>query len=72
MLTAEEVARVFEYLSLTMEGVLIDKTRLNALLYFAQGHTLAELNHEMFSNQIGAYEEGPVIISNESILTDPE
>ena len=58
MSNAKDVARVFEYLSLKSDGVPIEKTRLNKLLYFAQGHTLAEFNRELFSNQIDAWEHG--------------
>lgn len=58
---AKDVARVFEYLSLKTDGIPIEKTRLNKLLYFAQGHTLAEFNRELFSNRIDAWEHGPVV-----------
>lgn len=61
MANAKDVARVFEYLSLNTDGAPIEKTRLNKLLYFAQGHTLVELNHELFSNKIDAWDHGPVV-----------
>ena len=61
MTSAKKVARVFEYLSLQSDGTPIEKTRLNKLLYFAQGHTLAELGHELFSNNIDAWDHGPVV-----------
>ncbi len=62
MASAKDVARVFEYLSLKSDGAAIEKTRLNKLLYFAQGHALAELDRELFSNQIDAWEHGPVVV----------
>ena len=61
MASAKDVARVFEYLSLNTDGVPVEKTRLNKLLYFAQGHALVELNHELFTNQIDAWDHGPVV-----------
>lgn len=60
-LTAQEVACVFEYLSIKTVGTPIDKTSLNKLLYFAQGHALVELNHELFVDQIDAWQYGPVV-----------
>lgn len=61
MTSAKDVARVFEYLSLQSDGCPIEVTRLNKLLYFAQGHALAELKHALFTNQIDAWERGPVV-----------
>ena len=61
MTSAKDVARVFEYLSLQSDGCPIEVTRLNKLLYLAQGHTLAELKHALFTNQIDAWEHGPVV-----------
>ena len=61
MLTAKEVARVFEYLSIRTVGTPIEKTCLNKLLYFAQGHALIELNRELFVDQIDAWQYGPVV-----------
>ncbi len=61
MTSARNVARVFEYLSLQSEGTTIEKTRLNKLLYFAQGHAFSELGHEMFANEIDAWDHGPVV-----------
>lgn len=55
MASAEEIAQIFEYLSLQQDGTVIDKTRLNMLLYFAQGHALAELGHKLFPDQIDAW-----------------
>jgi uncharacterized phage-associated protein len=61
MTLARDVARVFEYLSIESEGTPIEKTRLNKLLYFAQGHAFTKLGHEMFSNEIDAWDHGPVV-----------
>ena len=61
MVSAKKIARVFEYLSLQTEGQPIEKTRLNKLLYFAQGHALSELGHALFSNEIDAWDHGPVV-----------
>ena len=61
MTSAKNVARVFEYLSLQSDGTPIEKTRLNKLLYFAQGHALTELGHELFTNNIDAWDHGPVV-----------
>ncbi|MBR4702310.1 MAG: DUF4065 domain-containing protein [Oscillospiraceae bacterium] len=61
MESAKSIARVFEYLSLQSEGTPIEKTRLNKLLYFAQGHSLSELGHELFKNDVDAWDHGPVV-----------
>lgn len=61
MASAKDVARIFEYLSLNADGVPVEKTRLNKLLYFAQGHALSQLNHALFANQIDAWDHGPVV-----------
>ncbi|MBR1559772.1 MAG: DUF4065 domain-containing protein [Clostridia bacterium] len=61
MTSARDVARIFEYLSMQSDGAIIEKTRLNKLLYFAQGHALAEFGHELFPNQIDAWAHGPVV-----------
>lgn len=61
MANAREIARIFAYLSQQDEGKPLEKTRLNKLLYFAQGHTLSELGHPLFQNQIDAWEHGPVV-----------
>ena len=61
MVSAKSVARVFEYLSLQSDGTPIEKTRLNKLLYYAQGHAFTELGHALFSNEIDAWDHGPVV-----------
>ncbi len=61
MANAKEIARIFAYLSQRDEGKLIEKTRLNKLLYFAQGHALVELGRPLFQNKIDAWEHGPVV-----------
>ena len=61
MISARNVARVFEYLGLQSDGTPIEKTRLNKLLYFAQGHAFTELGHELFKNEIDAWDHGPVV-----------
>ena len=61
MSNAKDIARVFEYLSLQSYGRPIEVTRLNKLLYFAQGHALAVLKHPLFTNQIDAWDHGPVV-----------
>jgi len=61
MTSAKDVARIFEYLSLQSDGCPIEVTRLNKLLYFAQGHALAEHKHALFTNQIDAWDHGPVV-----------
>lgn len=61
MTPVKNVARVFEYLSLQTDGKPIEKTRLNKLLYFAQGHAMHELGHELFENSIDAWDHGPVV-----------
>lgn len=61
MVSAKSVARVFEYLSLQTDGQPIEKTRLNKLLYFAQGHALSELGQAIFHNEIDAWDHGPVV-----------
>ena len=61
MANAKEIARIFNYLSQSIEGRPIEKIRLNKMLYFAQGHALSELGHALFTNQIDAWEHGPVV-----------
>lgn len=61
MSSAKDVARVIEYLCLQAEGTPAEKTRLNKLLYFAQGHALAVLGRRLFSNEIDAWDHGPVV-----------
>ena len=61
MANAKEIARVFAYLSQQDEGKSIEITRLNKLLYYAQGHALAELGRPLFQNKIDAWERGPVV-----------
>lgn len=61
MATVKDVARAFDCLCLRSEGRSIEKTRLNKLLYFAQGHSLAERGQPLFPNQIDAWEHGPVV-----------
>ena len=61
MLNAKDAARVFDCLCIRAEGKPIEKTRLLKLLYFVQGHAMAELGHELFSNQIDAWDYGPVV-----------
>lgn len=61
MTNAKSVARVFEYLGLQTEGKPVEKTRLNKLLYFAQGHAFAALDRPLFINQIDAWDHGPVV-----------
>ena len=61
MANAKDVARVFEYLSLHTEGEPIEKTRLNKLMYYAQGHSLSERSIALFDNEIDAWDYGPVV-----------
>lgn len=61
MISAKRAARVLEYLSLQTDGTPIDITRLNKLLYFTQGHALAELGYALFTNEIDAWNFGPVV-----------
>lgn len=61
MANVRDVARVFAYLADRDEGKPIEVTRLNKLLYFAQGHALVELGRPLFDNQIDAWEHGPVV-----------
>lgn len=61
MANAKQIARIFEYLGMKSEGTPVEKTRLNKLLFFAQGHALAELGHGLFQNQIDAWSFGPVV-----------
>ena len=76
MASAKDVARVFEYLGLQAEGTPITNTRLNKLLFYAQGHALATFGRALFSNQIDAWNHGPVVAvvykSYETIVTKAE
>ena len=61
MANAKEIARIFDYLAHDTEGKPIENTRLNKMLFFAQGHALVELGHALFDNQIDAWKHGPVV-----------
>ncbi|MDO4549528.1 MAG: DUF4065 domain-containing protein [Clostridia bacterium] len=61
MASARTVARVFEYLSHKYDEEPMENTRLNKLVYFAQGHMLGESGKELFKNEIDAWQFGPVV-----------
>lgn len=61
MANAKTVARVFEYLSHKYDEEPMENTRLNKLVYFAQGHMLGENGTELFPNEIDAWQFGPVV-----------
>ena len=61
MAMAKAVAKVFEYLSQKVDGTAVGKTRLNKLLYYAQGHSLGETGEPLFSNNVDAWNYGPVV-----------
>ena len=61
MAMVKAVAKVFEYLSQKVDGTAVGKTRLNKLLYYAQGHSLGETGEPLFSNNVDAWNYGPVV-----------
>lgn len=63
MCKASDVANFFINLSLGEEEDFITNLKLNKLLYFAQGWSLARLGKPLFQNDIQAWKYGPVVAS---------
>lgn len=62
MLRAADVARFFIYLMQGDENDLTN-TKLNKLLYYAQGHALEHNGSPLFADKIEAWQYGPVVPS---------
>ncbi|MEK8018042.1 MAG: type II toxin-antitoxin system antitoxin SocA domain-containing protein [Candidatus Parabeggiatoa sp.] len=63
MLTCHDVARYFLTLMSEENGDLISNLKLQKLLYYAQGSSLALWGNPLFSEKIEAWLHGPVIPS---------
>ena len=61
MTNAKTIARVFTYLSHKIDEEPMTKTRINKLIFFAQGHSLGERGKPLFLNEIDAWDYGPVV-----------
>ncbi len=61
MLTAKQVADYILSLSDPDEGDIISHLKLQKLLYYAQGFHLAVFNEPLFSEEILAWDHGPVV-----------
>lgn len=60
MLKAIDVANFFVYISELM-GEEVTNMKLNKLVYFAQGFYMAKYNKKLFSENIEAWQHGPVV-----------
>ena len=58
---AIEIANFFVGLANSIPGDSIDNLKINKMLYYAQGHSLAKLGEILFSDKIVAWEYGPVV-----------
>jgi len=61
MLTCHDVARYFLTLMSEENGDLISNLKLQKLVYYAQGSSLALWGNPLFSEKIEAWLHGPVI-----------
>lgn len=61
MLKALDVAEYILSLASEEEGELISNLKLQKLIYYAQGFSLALHNKSLFSEEIQAWEHGPVV-----------
>lgn len=59
--TASEIADFYIQLLNSLPGNDIDNLKLNKLLYYAQGWSLVKLGYPIFSDDIEAWDHGPVI-----------
>jgi len=61
--TALDIANFYICAANSTPGDSIDNLKLNKLLYFAQGRFLSELGRPLFSDEIQAWDYGPVVPS---------
>lgn len=61
MFKAIEIANFFIQLANDLPYDSIDNLKLNKLLYFAQGQSLSKLGRPLFSDNIEAWDYGPVV-----------
>lgn len=61
MYRANEIANFFIQLANELPGDSIDNLKLNKLLFFTQGQSLSKLGRKMFSDDIEAWDYGPVV-----------
>lgn len=60
--TADEIKDWFLAWTYDDKSTRITKTKIQKLLYYAQGHSCAILGRPIFSDEIQAYEYGPVVV----------
>ncbi len=60
--TAYDVANVFLKLGDTDSGDVLTNLKVQKLLYYAQGFSLALFDEPLFSEEISAWEHGPVVV----------
>ncbi len=60
--TAYDVANVFYKLCDTDSGDVLTNLKAQKLLYYAQGFSLALFDKPLFSEEISAWEHGPVVV----------
>jgi uncharacterized phage-associated protein len=61
-ITAYDVANVFLKLGDTDSGDVLTNLKVQKLLYYAQGFSLALFDEPLFSEEISAWEHGPVVV----------
>ena len=61
MLSAQDVADFFILPALEDDGELITNLKLQKLLYYAQGYSLAILDRPIFPEKIEHWTHGPVV-----------
>src|ERR1700744_6380025 len=61
MATALDVAKYILLISNDEDGTLISNLKLQKLLYYCQGFSLAMLGRPLFDARIKAWEHGPVV-----------
>ena len=61
LINASNVAEYFLSLTEPEAGDIMSNLKLQKLVYYAQGYHLALFNKEFFSDEIEAWEHGPVV-----------
>ncbi len=60
-LTALDIANFYIQLVNSLPDNSIDNLKLNKIIYYAQGWSLVRLGHPLFTNEIQAWDYGPVV-----------
>lgn len=60
-ISAYDVANMFVKLNDTESGDVLTNLKLQKLVYYAQGFSLAIFNKPLFNDEISAWEHGPVV-----------